>query len=286
LAVRTREQSGWRGGWTAIDPPEIGFAWAPNIGGGEVERDGLLWRELGLEETSGGALGVRRFKVGEPEAAARWRSLDVDFDFLYVLRGAVTVANELGEEVRFTTGSSALHPGGLSYRLADFSEDFEAVQVTSPARYEVVVGSPPSPSGEGTAWAGAAPVYTHDGEEQYAAGGGPREFFVYRDLRTREPTDGRVHFHVIRATEPGRGTGWHFHTMAQWFMVVGGSAVISVEDRPRQPLAPGDSMCVGRGPRMRHNVSDFSADYRVLEMCIPAEYDTVTVSEPEGADAP
>jgi hypothetical protein len=36
---------------------------------------------------------------------------------------------------------------------------------------------------------------------------------------------------------------------------------------------------------MRHNVTDFSADYLVLEMCIPAEYETIAVDEPEGADA-
>jgi hypothetical protein len=35
---------------------------------------------------------------------------------------------------------------------------------------------------------------------------------------------------------------------------------------------------------MRHNVTSFSGDYLVLEMCIPAEYDTVGVDEPDGAD--
>ena len=42
-------------------------------------------------------------------------------------------------------------------------------------------------------------------------------------------------------------------------------------------------MCVGRGPHMRHNVTNFSGDYAVLEMCVPAEYDTIAVDAPEGA---
>ena len=114
--------------------------------------------------------------------------------------------------------------------------------------------------------------------------GGLRDFFLYRDLETRAATDGRLHIHVVRATEAGPGTGWHYHTMAQWFMVIGGSAVIRVEDQPRQELGWGDSMCIGRGPRMRHEIADHSADYLVLEVCVPAAYSTVAVDEPAGAD--
>ncbi len=55
---------------------------------------------------------------------------------------------------------------------------------------------------------------------------------------------------------------------------------IGVEDHPPQPLAYLDAMCVGRGGTMRHNVTDFSADYAVLEMCIPAVYDTIAVNDP------
>jgi len=115
-------------------------------------------------------------------------------------------------------------------------------------------------------------------------GAGPRAFFKYRDLGMREATAGRIHTHVVRATgEPGEGTDWHYHSMAQWFMIVGGTSDIRVEDKPRQTLIVGDTMCIGAGPRMRHNVAPFSGDYAVLEMCVPAEYETVAVDPPEGA---
>jgi mannose-6-phosphate isomerase-like protein (cupin superfamily) len=126
------------------------------------------------------------------------------------------------------------------------------------------------------------PIYTHDGDDQYRRGDGPRAFFLYRDLATRGSTGDRIHFHIVRATEAGLGTGWHYHTMSQWFMVIGGHADISVEDHPKQPLGRGDAMCIGSGPQMRHNVTDFSSDYLVLEMCIPADYDTIAVDRPEG----
>jgi quercetin dioxygenase-like cupin family protein len=285
--VTAQDGSEWSGGWTAVDPPEIGFAWAPNSTGTYVERDGLLSRELGLAETSGGAIGVRRIKVGDPVEAARWRMLDLDLDFLFVLRGAVTVTAAAGGEVRLGTFDSALHPRRCRYRLSEFSEDFEALQVTAPARH---AEDGPLVDGAGGAAEGPlvgaprGPIYTRESDGAYRPGDGGRDSFLHRDLETREATDGRVHIEVGRATEAGSGTGWHYHTMAQWFMVIGGSAVIRVEDQPRQELAWGDSMCIGRGPRMRHEFADHSADYSVLEVCIPATYSTVAVDEPDGAD--
>src|SRR5690606_8170998 len=112
--------------------------------------------------------------------------------------------------------------------------------------------------------------YSNDDFENYELGNGPRKFFYYRDLGTKEQTDGRIHLHLVQATEPGAGTGWHYHSMAQWFMILRGTSTIAVEDHTYQPLVRGDAMCVGRGPDMRHNVAPFSRDYVVLEMCVPA----------------
>jgi hypothetical protein len=45
-------------------------------------------------------------------------------------------------------------------------------------------------------------------------------------------------------------------------------------------------MCVGYGKGMRHNVAPFSGDYAVLEMCVPAVYETIPVDAPPGASMP
>jgi hypothetical protein len=253
-----------------------------------AERDGLLSRELGLAETSGGAIGVRRVKVGDPAEAARWRTLDVDFDFLFVLRGAVTVSDAAGGEVRLGTFDTALHPRRFRYRLSEFSADFEAVQVTAPARHAddgaCADEGDGGPGERALVGAPRGPIYTRESEGAYRRGDGSRGPFLYRDLETGAATDGRLHLHVVRAGDVGPGTGWHYHTMAQWFMVIGGSAAIRVEDQSRQELGWGDSMCIGRGPRMRHEFADYSADYLALEVCVPAAYSTVAVDEPAGAD--
>jgi quercetin dioxygenase-like cupin family protein len=264
---------------TTREAPEIGYAWAPNAGEDYAPRDGdgLVFRDLGLAAASDGALGVTRFRCADAEAVAQWRTLDADFDFIYVLRGSVRVTGADAQERTLEAGGAAIHPRGHRYRLDRCSPDFEAVQITAPATFRTTFGDAGSEE--------AAPAtYTHD-VDAYVQGDGPRSYFRYRDLGCRAATDDAIHVHVVAATEPGPGTGWHFHTMAQWFMVIGGSAVIRVEDRPRQPLAWGDAMCVGRGPQMRHDVSHFSGDYRVLEMCVPAVYDTIAVDAPDGADA-
>jgi hypothetical protein len=80
------------------------------------------------------------------------------------------------------------------------------------------------------------PNVTREAPDSYEMGNGPRKFFLYRDLETRGETENRIHIHLVRATEPGEGTGWHYHTMAQWFMVVGGTSNIGVEDHDLQPL--------------------------------------------------
>lgn len=274
-------RSAWRTGWTAEDPAYVGFAWAPNDGGTyePLKDDGLVARDLGLDAASTGVIGANRIRVADAEAAGDWRSLDADFDFLYVISGSVRVDGGDGRSVTLGTGGCAVHPSRYAYRFAGFSDDFEAVHITSPAEVQIARGDAARRAAGAPAH---EPIYTHDLDDQYRRGDGPRAFFLYRDLGTRGPTSDRIHFHVVRATEPGVGTGWHYHSMSQWFMVIGGSADISVEDHRKVALGWGDAMCIGAGAAMRHNVTDFSADYLVLEMCIPAEYETIAVPRPEG----
>jgi hypothetical protein len=36
---------------------------------------------------------------------------------------------------------------------------------------------------------------------------------------------------------------------------------------------------------MRHDFTDFTHDYAVVEMCVPADYETIPVDKPDGVDA-
>ena len=269
----------WTDGWTAQAPIQIGYAWAPKDGGDWVAgEDGFEHRDLGLASASDGALGVHHIRAGSTGPRDDWQAHNVDFDFLYVLAGTATLETAPGEQHALAPGTTTVRVPAAPHRLSGVSDDFEAVRITAPAEFstQTWTTAPLGTDDDGF-------VISHETPENYVRGAGPREYFLYRDLQTKGPTDDRIHIHIVRATEPGEGTGWHFHTMAQWFLIIGGSSIIGVEDRPPQPLRVGDAMCVGFGPTMRHNVTDFSADYAVLEMCVPAVYDTIAVDAPAGA---
>jgi hypothetical protein len=278
-----QQRNGWADGWTADRPASIRYAWAPNDGGEYVQRgDGFAYRDLHLEDVSDGALGCQRFHVVDAAQVGEWRRLANDFDFVFVVSGSVDVESTNGELVHLSRWSSALHPRGYRYHLVHPSEDLDAVHITAPAVLataddeDEVVGDP---------------VYTHDSEDAYVHGG-LRPFFAYRDLGTTEATDGRILIHIAAASlpspdatwpDPAPRTGWHYHTMAQWFMVLDGSAITAIEDNPPQQLSYGGAQCLGRGPTARHNVTAVTPEYRVIELCMPADYDTIAVAPPEGA---
>jgi len=272
----TEQRSGWRDGWTAKEPADIGFAWTPDRSGEFVDRDGdgFAYSDLGLAAVSGGALSVARLKLHDPASVGRWRRLDNDFDFFFVIDGSVDVEGPDGTVEHLDKYSSAVHPRGYRYRLINPSTDLDAVHVTAPAALR--------PAAADAGGAESEPIYTHDSADAYERGAGPRPFFAYRDLGTDAPTDGRIHLHVVAATGPNElGTGWHYHTMAQWFMVLGGSAVTQIIGHPEQlPLKFGDSQCLGPGEENSHNATDFSSDYRVIELCLPADYETFAVPAP------
>jgi quercetin dioxygenase-like cupin family protein len=279
----------WKTGWTAEEPLEIGYTDVPHDGGTWERglRPHFEYRDLGLAAVTGGKLTAMHIRTvpGAGEMRSDWHCHDLDFQFFYVVKGSITIETAHGETHTLGPGDTGYHPPLYFHREYDVSPDYEVVEITAPAEADTFTGrDAPLPERAAGLDPERRPVYTFERPESYELGAGPRKFFKYRDLGTRGPTGGRIHLHLVRATgRPGDGTGWHYHSMAQWFMIVGGRGEIRVEQRPRQPLEPGDTMCIGAGPQMRHNVGPFSGDYAVLEMCVPAEYETVAVDAPEGS---
>ena len=286
--MSTAEQTAWAAGWSAQRPAQIGYTAVPADGGTwrQGPRKNLEQRDLGLGDASDRKLGVQHIRVtGAKEPLfGDWHCHDVDFQCLYVLRGSIKFEMEDGETVVLQENDSAYIPP--FYRHTQMlSTDFECVEFTSPAELGTITGRDAQlPARAASLVPQRKPVFSRDVPDNWMDGAGPRGFFAYRDLGTRGPSDGRIHLHVVKATgTAGEGTGWHYHTMAQWFMVLRGTADIRVETKPRQTLRVWDTMCIGSGPDMRHTVGPFSSDYVVIEICVPAEYDTIAVEAPVGA---
>lgn len=262
---------------TASDFPTLveGFGYGPLAPAiWHVDPDSRLERrDLGLRSASDGVLVAEHLRTDDQ--ARDISSLvpaDSPFAFIFVIDGEVTIEEDGVEPVRLQRYSAATRhgrgrPGRL--RFAPGAEIFAIVAPESAAT-ELGVNGNASP-----AW-----VVTHERPEAYILGEGPRAYFKYRDLGVSAATGRRIHIHLVEATRSmAGGTGWHHHTMGQIFFVLRGWADLAVRDRPWVRMGPKDAMCLAAG--MDHDVPAFSADYLVLEMCVPSDYDTTDVPAPE-----
>lgn len=273
----------WRTGWTVEKPLPLEFNFCPAaVGGwqpGPFPR--LETRELGLGAATRGLMAARHIRVagGATGVSTPWRAHDLDFHFLYVLQGRMTLETD-GQRQVLETGAAVCQPAFLRYRQDALSSDLELFEITGPGNPETVLGRDAALPERARASAGATAQILPETPESYTQGAGPRKYFQYRDLGTAGPTDGRIYIHIVRATEPqDGGTGWHTHTMRQWFCVLRGSAGINVEGHKEiERVGKYDAMCISAG--LRHNVPSFTADYLVIEMCIPKDYDTTATTPP------
>jgi quercetin dioxygenase-like cupin family protein len=106
---------------------------------------------------------------------------------------------------------------------------------------------------------------------------GLRGFFAYRDLGVAEATAGRVGAHVIRArgasSEPGE---LHRHALDfQLVYVLRGWVDFEYDGVGRVRLEPGSS--VVQPPGIRHAELAHSADLEMLEITLPAHFETEAV---------
>lgn len=103
---------------------------------------------------------------------------------------------------------------------------------------------------------------------------GLRTYFQYRDLGIVEGTNGKVLAHVLRAVEPCSGPGgYHSHDVEfQMNYVLRGWTRVEFEDVGEVRFEAGDSWY--QKPNIKHEVLEFSDDFEVLEIVMPAEFAT------------
>ena len=103
---------------------------------------------------------------------------------------------------------------------------------------------------------------------------GLRPYFKYRDLGIKEATDGKVLAHVIRANQPcSRPIGYHSHDLNfHMFYLIKWCARIYFEDVGEIRVETGDAWY--QPPGIKHEVLDYSDDWEVIEITMPAVFDT------------
>jgi quercetin dioxygenase-like cupin family protein len=105
---------------------------------------------------------------------------------------------------------------------------------------------------------------------------GLRPFFQYRDLGIREATGNRFVAHVIRA-KPGmsaRPERHHHRVEFQMVYVLKGWIRFHYEGVGEVTLEAGS--CVHQPPGIRHTELGHSDDLELIEIVLPADFETVT----------
>jgi quercetin dioxygenase-like cupin family protein len=107
---------------------------------------------------------------------------------------------------------------------------------------------------------------------------GLRAHFAYRDLGMAAATRGKVLAQVIRARQPSDGPGdeHKHHLDFQMVYVLRGWMRTQFDGVGERTLEAGD--CMYQEPGINHRVLDYSDDLEVLEITVPAEFETVSVA--------
>jgi len=120
---------------------------------------------------------------------------------------------------------------------------------------------------------------SHHREEDFDDG--LRAYARYRDLGMAEATSGMVRAHVIRFTPPfcaEEVSTPHFHDVDfQMIYVLKGWFETDIEGQG--PIRMQAGSCWIQPPGITHTVTGYSDDCEVLEIVMPADFETVTLDE-------
>ena len=113
----------------------------------------------------------------------------------------------------------------------------------------------------------------HEKDARWARDG-LRPYFEYRDVGIKDATEGKVLAHIIRAAQPCEGPmGYHSHVLDfQMVYLIRGWARIYFEDIGEIRVEAGDVWF--QAPGVKHEVLEYSDDWEVMEITMPAEFDT------------
>ncbi|MDO8979943.1 MAG: cupin domain-containing protein [Afipia sp.] len=122
-------------------------------------------------------------------------------------------------------------------------------------------------------------VVSHHREEDFRADG-LRAYAQYRDLGIAEGTHGLARAHVIRLIgpcDPKEVSKLHFHGVEfQMVYVLKGWVKTYLEGQGEIMMREGSSWT--QPPRIKHLIRDYSDDCELLEVILPADFETVELT--------
>ena len=103
------------------------------------------YRDLGLEAATGGRMrAYQNNSIAGMTEPTGWHYQTCEMQFVYVLKGKLTIEFEDGTVATFTTGDSFFIPGGVRHNEIYVSEDKEALEVSVPGKIGTVTVERPA----------------------------------------------------------------------------------------------------------------------------------------------
>jgi len=102
------------------------------------------YRDTGLGDATEGKFRAQVMRATDVMQTTGWHYHECDLQFVYVLKGWVELAFEDGRIERLGEGSAMSIPGGMIHNETSASEDFEALEIASPADMGTVAVAAPS----------------------------------------------------------------------------------------------------------------------------------------------
>ncbi|HEX2827357.1 MAG TPA: cupin domain-containing protein [Burkholderiales bacterium] len=97
------------------------------------------YRDLGLEAATGGRMrAYHNTAIAGMTQPTGWHYHICEMQFVYVLKGSLTIEFEDGTVGTFAAGDSFFIPGGVRHNEIYASEDKEALEVSVPGKIETV----------------------------------------------------------------------------------------------------------------------------------------------------
>jgi len=229
---------------------------------------GLERRDLFFARATIGAADACIYRMNGQIEVPQFQQLN-SFEFFFVLRGTLGIESPTGVEI-FAAADAAWQQQLFGSGRLHAGAGLEVLHISAP------VGSPIGASQA----ISSQPIVSRNHSGAFGSSkGGPRDFFAYRDFGVAPASSRQVDVQLLAAQRPREGgTGWHSHSMGQLFVVLSGSAVIDTTITGPLVFTAGDAMVLPY--RMIHNVPQFSADYSLLQIQFPADYETFSETAP------
>jgi quercetin dioxygenase-like cupin family protein len=201
----------------------------------------------------------------------------IRFQMIYCYKGWVRVVYEdQGPPFILGAGDCVLQPPRIRHRVLEASPGLEVIEVGSPAHHETHADPElalPTPALlPERNFSGQRFVRHHAADarwEPYRLPG-----FLCRDTGIAKATGNLATVRVARASGPSARVRYRHHAELLFQFVLSGSLTIDVEGNGRHAIGEGTAFILPAGRSCAYE--DGSADLELLEVAIPAEFETLS----------